>query len=59
MATSEERAIAAARDYIAKHKSMHPSIEVLRSLEEQERRLEERQRVLDEADGRHSMLAGR
>lgn len=58
-ATSEERAIAAAREYIAKHRSMHPSTEVLRSLEEQEQRLEARQLELERASGPVPVMAGR
>jgi hypothetical protein len=56
--TSEERAIRAAREYIAKHRSMNPSQAVLSDLNETEERLEQRQREIDQRRRRRPALAG-
>lgn len=57
--SSEESRIHAARIYIDKLRSMHPSDEVLRNLDAQERDLEKREQELSQRSNRTPAIAGR
>ncbi|GCE75881.1 hypothetical protein [Cellulomonas biazotea] len=52
MTSPERRQIDAARGYILKLRSMHPSTDVLVTLDEAEQELDERERRLEAADKR-------